>query len=371
MLARRFLYAIAILVALVLAAGIAWTLMQDRLIRLAFVPTAAFAPLPDATAPDYRRAEAWLARPGLPDDPARWLPAGVSAPPGVAAATFYVHPTSYLSRDRWNGPLDDAASNARLRLFAQSQASVFTATGTVWAPRYRQATLGTFLAMDDPRARAALDFADRDIVRAFGMFLAAQPADRPIILAAHSQGSFHLLRLLREEVAGRPLARRIVAVYAAGWPVSVTADLPALGFPACRTPRQTGCILAWQSFAEPADTRQLRASFGATPGFTGAARADTPMLCVNPLTGREGGVAPASANRGALVPEDGLKSATLVPGGIGARCADDGVLLIGAPPRGFNSYVLPGNNYHVFDYALFWANLRADAVARLAEYEAR
>ena len=30
--------------------------------------------------------------------------------------------------------------------------------------------------------------------------------------------------------------------------------------------------------------------------------------------------------------------------------------------------MLPGNNYHVYDYALFWANIRADAEARLATF---
>ena len=34
-------------------------------------------------------------------------------------------------------------------------------------------------------------------------------------------------------------------------------------------------------------------------------------------------------------------------------------------------YVLPGNNYHVFDYSLFWANIRADAARRLAAFRAR
>ena len=34
-------------------------------------------------------------------------------------------------------------------------------------------------------------------------------------------------------------------------------------------------------------------------------------------------------------------------------------------------YVLPGNNYHVFDYALFWSNIRADAAARLAAFTQR
>ena len=36
------------------------------------------------------------------------------------------------------------------------------------------------------------------------------------------------------------------------------------------------------------------------------------------------------------------------------------------PPLG--PYVLPGNNYHVYDYALFWAAIRRDAERRLAAW---
>ena len=31
-------------------------------------------------------------------------------------------------------------------------------------------------------------------------------------------------------------------------------------------------------------------------------------------------------------------------------------------------YVLPGNNYHVYDYALFWGSIRADAERRLKAF---
>jgi hypothetical protein len=368
MLARRFLYLIAFLVALVLAAAIAWNLMQDRLVRMAFVPTVAFAPMPDSTRPDYRRPQAWLARPDLADNPAHWRPTSVARDRQGAAAIFYLHPTSYLGRDRWNGPLDDAASNGRLRLFAQSQASAFDDAGDVWAPLYRQATIGAFLTGADPRAQAALDFAYGDVVRAFDAFLAAQPADRPIVLAGHSQGSLHLLRLLRERVKGRPVARRIAAIYPIGWPISLVADLPALGFPACATPTQTGCIASWQTFAEPAEPKLLHTYFDATVGPTGAPRGGTAMLCVNPITGTQGGAAPASANLGTLVPAAGLASAVLEKGVIPARCSTEGLLLIGPPPRDITAYVLPGNNYHVFDYALFWSNLRADAARRLQAF---
>ena len=39
---------------------------------------------------------------------------------------------------------------------------------------------------------------------------------------------------------------------------------------------------------------------------------------------------------------------------------------IGLPPLG--PYVLPGNNYHVYDYALFWSAIRKDAERRLAAW---
>jgi hypothetical protein len=371
MLARRFLYLIVFLILLVLTAGLAWSLWQDRLLRLAFVPDAGFTAMPPSTAPDYARPGSWLARPDLLDDPSRWLPPGAARGIAHPVAVFYVAPTTYLSRDHWNAPLDDASSNYRLDLFARSQASVFNDLGQVWAPRYRQATLGAFLAAADPRSGQAIDFAYRDVARAFDAFLAAVPPDRPIILAAHSQGTLHLLRLLRERVAGKPLARRIVAAYAVGWPISRVTDLPALGLPACTGARQGGCLLGWQSFAEPAAPRLIESYFDQSTGYDGRPRRGTPMLCVNPLTGTAGGSAGAAANAGALVPRPGLAGADLTPGLVPARCTPAGLLLIGPPPPGFGAYVLPGNNYHVFDYALFWANIRADAARRLAAFERR
>ena len=371
MLARRFLIAIVVVIALVLAAGIGWSLFQDRLLRAAFVPPVAYTPMPDATAPDYHTPASWLARPDFASDPARWTPAGIAPVTVPRAAVFYIAPTTYLGRDHWNGPLDDPQANYRLDLFARSQASAFNGVGGIWAPRYRQATVGAFLAATDPRSKQAIDFAYRDVARAFDGFLAVIPADEPIILAGHSQGSLHLIRLLREKVAGRPLARRIVAAYAIGWPISVSADLPALGLPGCARADQSACIVAWQSFAEPAEPKLVDDYFDATAGYAGPRRKGTTMLCVNPLTGTRGGDAPASANVGALVPQAGLEGADLTPGLVPARCSPKGLLLIGAAPGGYGLYVLPGNNYHVFDYALFWGNLRADVARRLDRYLAR
>lgn len=371
MLARRFLYMIAVLIVLLLAAGIGWSLFQDRLLETYFVPGAAFRPMTDASAPDYARAAAWVARPGLADDPSRWTPPGAAPTDAPRAAVFYIPPTTFLDRTRWNAPLDDAQANYRLGLFTRSQASAFNGVGAIWAPRYRQATFGAFLAAADPRSAKALDFAYGDVARAFDAFVAALPPGRPIILAGHSQGSLHLLTLLRRKVAGTPLAPRIVAAYVIGWPISLPADLPALGLPECRSAGQAGCIVAWQSFAEPADPKLIDKWFDASTGYAGLPRRGTAMLCTNPLTGAQGGAAPASANLGALVPRADYAGADLTPGLIPARCDARGLLLIGPPPVGFGRYVLPGNNYHVFDYALFWANLRADVAARLKGWRPR
>ena len=54
----------------------------------------------------------------------------------------------------------------------------------------------------DPDAdRAALDAAYADVSQAFDYFLQSIDADKPIVLAGHSQGASHILRLLREKVA--------------------------------------------------------------------------------------------------------------------------------------------------------------------------
>jgi hypothetical protein len=368
MAARRFLWIIAILIMLVIAGAFVYRLFGPQLMRAAMVPSVSFEKSEKAPDPLYGNPQGWLAHPALPDNPARWTPEGYAAAPKPGAVVFYVTPTAYLSRDRWNAPLDDGATNDRLAIFLRSQATVFNGVAEIWSPRYRQATFGAFLTSAADAGRS-LDFAYRDVLRAFDAFVDAVPADRPIILAGHSQGSLHLLRLLQERVAGKPLARRIVAAYVAGWPVSTTADIPALGLPACAAPDQPGCLLSWQSFAEPAEPDQILEVYDATPGYAGTPRKGTAMVCTNPLIGRSGD-APATANLGALVPNGDLSSATLEPGRIAARCDERGFLLIGEPPEGFGKFVLPGNNYHVYDYPLFWANLRADAEARLNAWTA-
>ncbi len=369
MLARRFLWVVAGLVVLVMLAALGYRLFERQLIRAAMVPTAAFAEVP-TPGPNYANRALWIARPDIPNHPALWLPTGFvppAEPQSPGASVFFVHPTSFLDRSRWNAPIDHEDSQQRARLFVQHQASVFNGIGEIWAPKYRQATFGAFLTTKSD-AEKALAFAYKDVLAAFEAFVGQAPKNRPIILAAHSQGSLHLTRLLRERIAGKPLAKRVVAAYVIGWPISTTADLELLGLPACEQSGQAGCILSWQTFGEPADPKMVTEVYDASLAPNGKPRAGSPMLCVNPLTGNKGDEAPASANLGTLIPNAELTQAVLLAGGVPARCDVTGFLLVGEAVPDLPPYVLPGRNYHVFDYALFWSNIRADAEARLKSF---
>ena len=363
--ARKFIYLVAILIVLTIAGAFAYRIWGKELLAIATVPTEQFEPLPAQPADAYRDAKMWLARPDKPGNPALWTPAAYKPGAAPEAAVFFIHPTSFLDRSHWNAPLDNQEANDRAALFLRAQASAFNEVGAIWAPRYRQATFGAFLTTDGNAAKA-LNLAYGDVAAAFDAFV-AQAGDRPIILAGHSQGALHLLRLLREKVAGRPLAKRVVAAYVIGWPVSRPVDLPALGLPECKTADQAGCLLSWQSFAEPADPSLVVDAYDASSGTDGKPRRGTPMVCTNPLTGTPDAAAPATANLGTLYPAADLGSATIEAQRVSARCDPRGLLLIGDPPQ-LGSYVLPGNNYHVYDYSLFWANVRADAARRLATF---
>ncbi|HEX7822689.1 MAG TPA: DUF3089 domain-containing protein [Sphingobium sp.] len=378
-MARKFLFFFAGLIVLVIIAAFTYRLWGDRLLRVALVPGVEYSAPAPRTAASYDGPALWYEHGTTGPQPtgAAALPA---RPAARQAATFFIHPTSYIDRAQWNAPDGDKGAEELARTFLSVDKGIFTPTGPFWAPRYRQATFGAFLT-DKPQAEQALDAAYGDVAAAFDAFIAANPTG-PIILAGHSQGARHLMRLLAEKVAGKPVAARVVAAYLVGWPISVTADLPALGLPACTSADQPGCILSWQSYAWPANAGYILRPFDAGRGLTGKPRRGTAMLCVNPLTGISGTAAPASANAGMAIRDDKSGALSITHPGTGAQCSgtgenagagtgDDpgqgsgrGLLLIdGAPDLG--PYVLPGNNYHVYDYMLFWTNVRSDAGRRL------
>lgn len=324
-------------------------------------------------APDYRDPSAWAALPDRPN-PAAQAPAN-ARPPAIVrrlakADVFYVHPTTDRSQAHWNEDVANAGTNAWTdRSVLARQASAFSGCCRIYAPRYRQAAPGSNAATDGSGDQA-LDLAYNDVRRAFEYYLAHYNRGRPFLLVGHSQGSLHTYRLLAELVDGQPLQRRLVAAYAPGIPVA----LGEFGrryrtLAPCDRPDDTGCIASWNGFeatGDPAGYRRVaRARYAAAhPDGDG-----TP-LCVNPLTfdtrrpaaaaARNAGALPGTAAPGPLPP--------LVAAAAGARCSD-GVLLIDEPVgAGFALHRLPAGSLHYHEIDLFYANIRANAVARVRAY---
>ncbi len=372
-MAKKFLYIVATIIVLMLVGLIALRIWSKELTELAFVPSTEFvaqSPLDDNA---YQDPALWYSRPGVgTSDPARWQPAyrgdGRSIPtpadpPVSDFAVFFVHPTSFIDRTRWNAPVDDTEAERITRIYLRGMASPFNKAEELWAPRYRQATMGAFLTQS-AEAEQAIAAAYDDVLQAFEFFVASADSDSPIVLAGHSQGSLHLIRLLQERIAGSAEADRLAAAYIIGWPISIAHDLPALGLPVCAGESQTGCLLSWSSFAEPADPSLVMDVYSNSIGLDGTMRGDSAIVCTNPLTGTMNAAAGAELNQGTLVPDGDLSNGELVTGAVPARCGEDGLLLIGDPPE-MGSYVLPGNNYHVYDIPLFWKNTQTDVARRV------
>ena len=82
-------------------------------------------------------------------------------------------------------------------------------------------------------------------------------------LIGHSQGSIHLLKLLAEEIEGKPVAKRMLSAILLGWPVEVPEGKLVGGSlkstPLCTRVGQTGCVITYMTFRAvgPAAGRRL------------------------------------------------------------------------------------------------------------------
>ncbi len=349
---KRLVSAAAALVlgiVLLLGAGVWWVTSDlGRMIEWFGTPSAPFSEQTPPAAPDYASSPGWARHPGSDGD--------------AQAAVFFVHPTTYLIGSRWNAPLDDERANEMIDDGVMpGQSRAFDACCDVYAPRYRQAIFRSFLVKDDS-AKAALDLAYHDVLSAFEVFLDAI-GDQPYVIAGHSQGALHATRLVEQRVSGSPEQDRLVAAYLVGYPVR-----PRVGaVPVCRSASQTGCAVGWSSM-EPSAKAWVDMLVWEDGGWTTNKVAN---ICVNPLTWEVGGVADASANLGGLLVEEGFSGLNVAPGLTDAAC-DGGRLLI-TPPNQGEWDILMGENHddwHVYDYALFFSNIEANAQERVRAWHA-
>lgn len=335
-----------------------------RVVAGLLLALSALAAASDDAAPDYAQMSAWAAYPGHvshADD----TPAGVSEKLKLGVDVFFVHPTTYLMPRMTNAAFD-AGGGVRSRIDAivmKLQASAFNGCCDIYAPRYRQASIRA-ITHHSKEAYAVTDLAYSDVARAFDAFLVASK-NRPFIIASHSQGSIHALRLLQQRIAGTPLQQRMVAAYVVG--AALPLEIAQSGLPICDAPTATGCVLTWNSVDSGSeDARRLNDSViwlrGSYQPIAGR-----PIVCVNPLDWRMGSQAPAENNLGAIHrdgPDDMLSPP--IPRLTAASCKNGllGVDIAKDQRKHFRDVLTLAGSYHDFDYSLFYMNIRANAIER-------
>ena len=263
------------------------------------------------------------------------------------ADCFYVYPTvSDQQRPEATKVVDDV-----LRSIALYQAARYSQVCRVFVPVYRQITIQGLGQPNTvtPQMRAR---AYGDVVEAWRTYLRRHNKGRGVVLVSHSQGTFVLRRLIREEIDPRPAARRrLVSAVLLGGHVTVKQGADRGGdfkrLRACRRPRQIGCILAFSTFNAPVPPGAL---FGRTTdpalevlctnpaAFGGGSVRSTPIFPTKPFAPSVIGAAANLATQG--LPKPNTPWAAF-PRGYRARCSHaDGASVLQVGPVGNSPFKL-------------------------------
>jgi hypothetical protein len=243
----------------------------------------------------------WLCRPGLADNPCtadltstavthdgtRSLEhVRLAAAPPVDC--FYVYPTV----SRQPGPNANLHVDPEETAVAIAQASRFSQACRVFAPMYPQLTVSAIGRPAHGAPPAAAITAYLGVLNAWTDYLAHDNHGRGVVFVGHSQGAAVLIALLARVVDPDPvLRRRLVSALLLGGNVTVRKGSDVGGsfrnIPACRTARQTGCVVAYSSFSgvPPANSLFGRVDVGLGAGLSGSTgdRQDQ-VLCTDPAT---------------------------------------------------------------------------------------
>jgi hypothetical protein len=239
---------------------------------------------------DYGDAKSWLCRPGAAKSACEVdLSTTIVAADGKLSREaykgdanapidcFYVYPT--ISTDQTEHS-DMNPDPAELNVIRQ-QFARFGSVCRLYAPMYRQVTLvglrKVLAAGNVSGLQQGVGF--DDIRDAWRYYLEHDNKGRGYVLVGHSQGSYVLMELIRQEIEGKPAEARMVSALLLGatLPVAKGKDVGGVfkSIPLCHTATQTHCVINYSTFRStlppPANTL-----FGRVPDPSLAA------ACVNP-----------------------------------------------------------------------------------------
>ena len=290
---------------------------------------------------DYSDAENWMFYENK-NDPKEILPKNYKNENDSLydVSVFYVHRTTLYDGTSWNADTSFFKNNKLLRLCLENQASVFAGITKLYAPHYREMHIYSYT--DTVNGYKAFDVAYQDVLQAFKYFINKNPSN-PIIIAAHSQGTNHAVRLINDYISlDSALKKRLVLSYLIGMNVGKNE----LQIDVCNSAYETDCFLSWRSFNESYYPKTWR--YGSN------------ISSVNPISFSTDSIwSTKDQHMGVLMPNQKIRFKKTI-----TASNHMGMLWIKFPKNIiFNKF--KSNNYHRADYNLYWMNMRTNLKLRL------
>ena len=314
---------------------------------------------------DYSKNSSWAALPLIKDE-ADMIPEGESGidQNNSPVDVFFVHPTGYLKGDYWTDPLEEkSATMENTQWMMANQASAYNGCCSVYAPHYRQASIYSYFGSDELRAEVH-NFVYQDVKKSFEYFIENFSNGRPFIIASHSQGTHHSIRLLAEEIDSSDLYPRMVGAYIIGGMISKDWMSSMENIGVCESAEQIGCLVHW-------DTMNVAQINKDMPLYSN-------NICVNPISWKnEGSLSELQDAKGAVPVsgefvlefsgDDGPTDQIFTPleaplkKYVQAQCKDGALFASDQTGTRFQTFSGSGGNYHGLDYALFYVDIRENA----------
>jgi pimeloyl-ACP methyl ester carboxylesterase len=241
----------------------------------------------------------WLCKPGIPNNPCEpGFDTTLLSPSGQVVGTqsvkpdrkrkfdcFYVYPT--VSDDKT--PNSDLSIDPEERSIALYQAARYSLHCRVFAPMYRQLTLGAILN-GAPIPPDAQRIAYGDVAAAWKTYLRKYNQGRGVVLIGHSQGTYVLRELIHQLIdPSKKIRKRLISALLLGGNVTVREGGNVGGdfknIPGCRKTKQFGCVIAFSSFNAPVPADSM---FGRPDGLAPGLPTTGDVLCTNPAALRGG-----------------------------------------------------------------------------------
>ncbi len=299
---------------------------------------------PPAT-PNYSLKSSWAVTPNTyPANLKHWQ----STTADLKADVFYVYPTLNVEKNdlRWNMPMDDKIQYDKIvNKAVYFQASAFLDAGKLYVPIYRQAHIRAY-SMYLNGGKQALDVAYADVKKAFEYYLKHYNKGRPFIIASHSQGTTHAIRLIKELIDGNPLQKQLIAAYLPGIAIrpNTFKNLKLM-----TKPNQTGGFVTWNTYKKNYYPKTYN------KWFKGA-------YVSNPITWDRQITSTRAQHKGFL-----FSNGKMYKQALQVR-VKDGILWTTLPHFPYRLFVIGKKRYHAGDINLFWEDIRENAVLRVKTF---